>query len=284
MIRKIFPSLLLSSLLFVNLGAEEPAPAAPAILESQESEVSDADLSDKEAEKIAVISESFGHIIAKHIESLGVDFDLTRLVKGLQDAGEGKNPPMNDVECIEAITKARQQAFDDLATANLEKATAFMQENVKQTNISVMEDGKLHIRIDQEGEGPAVQDGNMPVIRYTGKFIDGSVFGASKEDDLVVLDETIPGFGKGLVGMKEGEKRTLYIHPDLAYGTMGHLPPNSLLIFEIELVKANAEPAKEIAAPAIDKKEALTEEKTTSSTASQQETATLEASPQVEMK
>lgn len=56
---------------------------------------------------------------------------------------------------------------------------------------------------------------------------------------MISLDETIPGFSKGIVGMKEGEKRTLYIHPDLAYGVNGSLPPNSLLTFEIEIVKAN---------------------------------------------
>ena len=57
---------------------------------------------------------------------------------------------------------------------------------------------------------------------------------------MVSLDETIPGFSKGIIGMKEGEKRTLYIHPDLAYGVNGNLPPNSLLTFEIEIVKANS--------------------------------------------
>jgi peptidylprolyl isomerase len=40
--------------------------------------------------------------------------------------------------------------------------------------------------------------------------------------------------------MQEGEKRTLYIHPEFAYGTKGILPPNSLLTFEVEIVKANA--------------------------------------------
>ncbi len=39
--------------------------------------------------------------------------------------------------------------------------------------------------------------------------------------------------------MVQGEKRTLYIHPELAYGVSGHLPPNSLLIFEVEIVEAN---------------------------------------------
>ena len=50
----------------------------------------------------------------------------------------------------------------------------------------------------------------------------------------------IPGLKSGIIGMKEGEKRTIYIHPDRAYGTQGYLPPNSLLTFEIELIKANA--------------------------------------------
>ena len=45
--------------------------------------------------------------------------------------------------------------------------------------------------------------------------------------------------------MKEGEKRTIYIHPELGYGTSGYLPPNSLLVFEIEVVKANATPEQE---------------------------------------
>ena len=41
----------------------------------------------------------------------------------------------------------------------------------------------------------------------------------------IPLDQTIPGFSKGIVGMKEGEKRRLFVHPDLGYGTTGQLPP-----------------------------------------------------------
>ena len=43
--------------------------------------------------------------------------------------------------------------------------------------------------------------------------------------------------------MKEGEKRRLYVHPELGYGTTGQLPPNELLIFDIEVVKANSDDA-----------------------------------------
>jgi len=206
------------------------------------------ELEDKDAEKISLISEAFGHLIAKHIVSLGINFDMASIVKGLQDAGEGKMSPMPETECIEAIAKTRETAFKELSQANLQKADTFMQENLKGTDIVTLEKGKLHYHIDQNGDGPSVIEGSTPVIRYVGKFLDGSVFGASKEDDVVILDETIPGFGKGLLGMKEGEKRTLYIHPDLAYGTMGQLPPNSLLIFEIQLLKATSTAPKELAA------------------------------------
>ena len=54
------------------------------------------------------------------------------------------------------------------------------------------------------------------------------------------LDESLPGLNKALLGMKEGEKRTVFIHPDLGFGTHGYLPPNSLLTFDIEVVQANA--------------------------------------------
>ena len=99
---------------------------------------------------------------------------------------------------------------------------------------------KLHYHVEKEGTGAEVQAHFAPVIKYTGKFLDGSVFGASTEEEMITLDETIPGFSKGIVGMKEGEKRILYIHPDMGYGASGYLPPNSLLTFEIEVVKANS--------------------------------------------
>ena len=45
--------------------------------------------------------------------------------------------------------------------------------------------------------------------------------------------------------MKVGEKRRLFIHPNLGYGTSGQLLPNSLLIFDIELVKVEQAPKED---------------------------------------
>jgi len=186
------------------------------------------------------ISESFGFLIGKNLDSLGFEFDMERVVKGIQGCAAGKEPPMSETECVQAISMVQERAFQKLAKENLELANHFMEKNKVEANIVQLEEGKLQYRVEREGNGETVQPHFSPLIRYTGKFVDGKVFGSSKEDELISLDDTIQGFSKGIVGMKEGEKRTLFIHPTLGYGTQGYLPPNMLLTFEIEVVKANA--------------------------------------------
>ncbi|MGE5195766.1 MAG: FKBP-type peptidyl-prolyl cis-trans isomerase, partial [Anaerolineae bacterium] len=197
------------------------------------------------SENIARISEAFGHLIGKNIENLGIKFDIDAVVKGIQDSSKGIESPMSEVDCVQAISVHQEANFKGQAAENLKKAEAFMSQNASANDVITIEKEKLQYKIDRAGEGAVVQEHFSPLIRYTGKFLDGKVFGTSKEDELISLDETIPGFSKGLLGMREGEKRTLYIHPDLGYGTQGYLPPNSLLTFEIELVKANAPQLKE---------------------------------------
>ena len=212
----------------------------------------------QEAADVSKISEAFGHLIGKNLESMGLKFDIARVIKGLQDASEGRDAPMTEMECVQAITSVQEAAFKEMASDNLKKAEEFLVQNSTAEGVQVVEPGRLQIRIEKEGTGTVVNENSSPLIRYVGKFLDGTVFGASKEDEIINLDETIPGFSKGLLGMKEGEKRLLFIHPDFGYGTSGYIPPNSLLTFEIEVVKASApyvepldslSPTPEIAGP-----------------------------------
>lgn len=192
------------------------------------------------------ISEAFGHLLGKNLDSMGMKFDIAKVIKGLQDATEGKTAPMSETECVQAITAAQESAFKETASENLQEAEKFLAANKDVSGVQSLEEGKLQYKVTHEGKGAAVDANSAPLIRYTGKFLNGTVFGASKEEEVVHLDETIPGFGKGLLGMKEGEKRTLFIHPTLGYGTHGYLPPNSLLTFEIEVVQANAPHAESL--------------------------------------
>lgn len=208
-------------------------------------EAKDAQAAEEPKVDMNKVSEAFGHLIGKNLETLGFEFDADQVIKGLQDSLAGKDSPMNEAECVQAISLVQEEAFQKLATKNLESANKFLSENASQKGIVELEKEKLQYRVEQEGTGAVVEEHHTPMIHYTGTFLDGKVFGSSQEDELVALDEVIPGFSQGIIGMKEGEKRTIFIHPELGYGASGYLPPNSLLIFEIEVVKANASPDQE---------------------------------------
>ena len=184
------------------------------------------------------VSEAFGHLIGKHIDSLGFEFDLSRVIKGISDAVSGKESPLSEAECIQQVSQVQELAFIRQSEKNLAEAESFMTANAKEENIVILENNKLHYKVNRKGDGAVVEEHFSPTIRYTGTYLDGKEF-SPKEEGLISIDDMIPGFSKGIIGMKEGETRTLYIHPDLGYGTNECLPPNSLLIFDVEIIKAN---------------------------------------------
>lgn len=194
----------------------------------------------KDEPDLSKVSESFGHLIGKNLNSLGFELDLPLVVQGLQASLKGEDAPLNEAECMKAISLVQETAFQNLAEKNLKTAEDFLAKQAKEEGIISLEEGKLLYRIEKKGEGAEVEKHHTPIIRYTGRYTDGNIFGQSQEDEMISLEETIKGFQKGILGMKEGEKRVLYIHPELGYGTQGYLPPNSALAFEIEVVKANA--------------------------------------------
>ncbi|MBM3201206.1 MAG: FKBP-type peptidyl-prolyl cis-trans isomerase [Chlamydiae bacterium] len=195
--------------------------------------------------ELAKVSEAFGHLIGKNLDSLGLNFDMKLVMKGIEDSFSGKQAPMSEADCIQAITTIQELSFQKACQENLSQAEAFLTANCLQEGIIALEEGKIQYKRLQEGTGAIVEEHFTPMIRYVGRFLDGKVFGESQEEELISLDETIPGFQKAIVGMKEGEKREIFIHPDLAYGVNGYMPPNSLLKFEIEIVKANVSKVEE---------------------------------------
>jgi FKBP-type peptidyl-prolyl cis-trans isomerase len=91
------------------------------------------------------------------------------------------------------------------------------------------------------GTGEAAADGMKLTVEYTGTLTNGQVFDSSKGREPFVFrigDKVIKGWNQGLLGMKAGGKRRLTIPPRLGYGskTVGPIPANSFLIFEIELL------------------------------------------------
>ncbi len=189
------------------------------------------------------LSEAFGHSIGRNINTPGVNLDIERIIKGMRDGAAGKPAPVSDQEYEAMMTALQEQVFDQLSTDNLKAANAFMMQNSKADGVFEVEPGKLQYMIVEEGKGPAVQSDSTPLINYTGRYLDGTVFDSSDNVGgpvAISLEQTIPGFTKGITGMKEGEKRKIFIHPDLGYGTQSPLPPNALLVFDVEVVKMDA--------------------------------------------
>jgi peptidylprolyl isomerase len=196
------------------------------------------------------LSETLGHLIARQLKQPGVEFNIDAVIVGMRNEQEGKSAPMSEEEYQQMVYTLQEKQFQESAEKNLTQANDFLKENLLKEGVREL-DPKLQFQVTQEGSGELVDNDSTPVIHYSGKLLDGTVFASSTTDQPVALPlkQSIPGFAKGVVGMKEGEKRILYIHPELAYGISGQLPPNSLLIFEVEVVTANAKLSTEILSP-----------------------------------
>jgi FKBP-type peptidyl-prolyl cis-trans isomerase len=105
-------------------------------------------------------------------------------------------------------------------------------------------DGELIIEDLKVGEGTAVAQYNIVTVNYTGWLTDGTKFDSSLNPGRTPFrftvggGQVIKGWDEGLIGMKVGGKRKLTIPPNMGYGgqDMGVIPPNSTLVFEIDLL------------------------------------------------
>jgi len=91
------------------------------------------------------------------------------------------------------------------------------------------------------------KNGDTLIMNYTGRLTDGTVFDSNVDpkfghvepfEFVLGAGQVIQGWDEGLLGMKVGEKKTLTIPPEKAYGNhaIGSIPANSTLIFDVELV------------------------------------------------
>lgn len=95
-----------------------------------------------------------------------------------------------------------------------------------------------------EGTGESPRPGQTVVVHYTGTLENGKKFDSSLDrgrpfEFAIGQGRVIKGWDEGVMSMKVGGKRRLIIPPALGYGNrdLGVIPPNSTLIFEVELLE-----------------------------------------------
>jgi FKBP-type peptidyl-prolyl cis-trans isomerase FkpA len=123
------------------------------------------------------------------------------------------------------------------AVAQTGTSEQFLAWNDRQPGVETTASG-LQYQVLKEGTGAKPTDADVALINYKGALRDGTVFDQNQRAPLPV-SQVVPGFSEGLKLMQKGGKYRLWIKPELGYGsrdTGGAIPPNSLLVFDVELI------------------------------------------------
>jgi len=145
-------------------------------------------------------------------------------------------------------------AFDP--EANLAEATEFMATNASAEGVQALPSGVQYKVVTSGPAGGESPDANDLVsVHYEGSLTDGSVFDSSFDRGTPYathLDQVVPGWTEAVTQMKPGDEWIVYIPPALGYGRAGggsRIPPNSVLVFRIQLLDVAAVPGAPRAQP-----------------------------------
>lgn len=196
------------------------------------------------------VSYTIGVDIGRNLKAQGIEIENSAFMQGIKD-GIAKDSmyllTMDEIREVmtqfEQEMQARQMVkMQELADKNLKQETAFLAENAKKDSIKTTASG-LQYKVIREGMGTAPSDSDTVVVNYIGKLIDGTEFDNSYKRGKPAtfpVGGVIKGWTEALQMMKPGSKYELYIPSQLAYGERGageRIPPNSTLIFEVELIE-----------------------------------------------
>lgn len=186
----------------------------------------------------------FGHVVegqdVVNAVAVGTVIDSIRIVRVGAKAKKFKadeaafQAQMKKTAAVGEVKKKKEEEMKKKAAAQTE---ALMKKATKTPS------GLMYI-VTRPGAGPKPASGAKVKVHYAGRLTDGTEFDSSYKrgepiEFQVGTGMVIPGWDEGIMLMQKGEKRTLIIPANLAYGPEGRppvIPPNSTLVFDVELV------------------------------------------------
>lgn len=179
-------------------------------------------------------------------QSLG-EMSLEAVIMGLSDSFEGRPQRIDEATlgaAFESLRKRQSELQAVAAEANLADGLAFLAENRTRDGVTTTHSG-LQYEVIRAGHGSSPSAGDRVKTHYRGELIDGSVFDSSydRQPATFGVNRVIAGWTEALKMMNVGAKWRLFIPSELGYGedgaAGGRIPPNAVLVFEVDLLAIN---------------------------------------------
>ncbi|HYK77460.1 MAG TPA: FKBP-type peptidyl-prolyl cis-trans isomerase [Daejeonella sp.] len=187
-------------------------------------------------------SYAFGLSIAQDLKARGTkSLNYNQLSKAMSDVFQGNKTAMTMEEAQQVISNFLNAISRQKFEGAIAEGKKFLAENKQKQGVVTLASG-LQYQVLRDGNGPKPSINDEVTVHYKGTLLNGIQFDSSydrNEPVTLLLTQVIPGWTEGLQQMPLGSKFRFFIPWQLAYGEQaaGEIPPYSVLVFEIELLK-----------------------------------------------
>jgi FKBP-type peptidyl-prolyl cis-trans isomerase len=193
---------------------------------------------------VAKGSYAIGQNIGHGVKGQGFKPDPDALALGISDAVTDKPSRITEDQMRAAMGKIQEVAMNSAREGgekNLKEGQAYLEANKSKEGWKTTASG-LQYKVVKEGSGTSPKDQDTVKTHYTGTLINGEKFDSSVDRGQpleIQINRVIPGWTEGLKLMKPGGKMQFAIPANLAYGEhgQGKIGPNSVLLFDVELLE-----------------------------------------------
>jgi len=213
---------------------------------------------------LATLSESKDKIVFKLASAIIQEIEEEKFfqpsfLQAFLDGVNDKNEEKVEVETVQTTVKRRLDLYfiekELESVQNLQKANDYFKQLPYRKKLLTLIPGKVYYKVLKKGKGTSCSSKLQKAsFHYSFRILDSENgdFGTHKLEN---IEQFIPGVAYGLIGMKRGEMRKLYIHPEYGYGHQSFLPSNSAIIATIELIDFEEGEVKAKIVPALSNEE-----------------------------